>query len=95
MLAEFAPADTFEMNLECRFYRAARNIERQRGRRDPERTGLASISGIRPQTVGASEVVGSLEMKLHPAGGIGRSLGDDPRTFFPATGCGRTVAIAG
>src|SRR5277367_762297 len=53
----FAPAHTFEMNLERSLDRPAGNIERQRRRRDPECSSLA-ISGavVRPKPVGSAKI---------------------------------------
>src|SRR5262245_43645655 len=89
-----APAHTLEVDTEGGPDGAARHVERQRGRRDPEGALHLRAAGLDPEVVDAAEVVRRLEAEFGAARRVGLGLGDGARPLLPA-GAGHAVADDG
>src|SRR5262245_25937384 len=79
-----APAHALEMDAEGGAGRPARDVQRQRGRHDPERAGLALSAGVRPEPVRSTKIVGRSKAEFDIAGGVSLGLGNRTGALLPA-----------
>src|SRR5262249_17349689 len=87
------PAGALEVNAELGAHRSASDIERQRGRLDPECSGLlALVADVDKEAMGAAEIIRHIELELGTTDGVRARLRHHLRALLPAAGAD---AVAG